>query len=844
MKAPRWKTIFLTAALLAGAGLSPGQVAQLTDFEPGTGIVVVRGTGKTNSHYELQWSPVLGESANWTWAGETLARADGQFEVVDDTLACPGFYRVAEKESISARNILPSAIDDGMDTYSRFLWSNRIIAPPDDSDYDVFLSGDAFTGEHVFGGAIGKEIDLLEINRRDAGEVACTWIPPRYWNSPVEDAKWVYVKSKDSAHGNQDTVIGRYAYACFDMSGGLDANLLGRTAAYNDDADIVNNRTNIANIPPAAFKILPDFKPGRAEYLNLAQEEHGNFDSLYDLAINASEAVYPNGLDNLVPCGMSIFRGSLFDTGTGSWVQPKASDEISRTEWEYYLTQSDEDAFQGINVADVAKAILDYVSTNQCPAGTDYPSPKNVPMFNEIQVRLKYTEEIGDDSANRKLEITITPEFWYPFPSKDNANGPTCTTEDITVSGGQSIYGNTDIWIPMALRPLSGGPPVFVTPEAQTATGFTVSSDWNSGKPKIAGPWNCTLEIYSTNLNSCVLLLNGFKFMQPLKLTAGSEVADLVFKSDGDKPNLMSSVTYVQPNTTIVIGAEVPDPRFNHNSTYWVRYKGEGFGTLGDYNKETILAIKATGISEPDVGHYAMYCRNGPMETPGELGFIPVGTWQTLDLFSIDAANLMRHVASSNETAAMEKAQSSSGNSTFYANGTINPNTHLTNVLSAAFRAMTVWGIPNWENTTLNSKAVSEDAADFIAGTIIEATKKGDYDQALGKGHAFGTSSDWVSAFTNGKYNFLANHFPRKNVREGLVRQTWGLFRPEDTLFTIVVVAQAIKEGQTGTIGQFDEADDMVIGEKRAAVLVWREPFPLETSRDCEMQSIAYKEFK
>jgi len=842
-KGSKWKSVWMAILVVSGGELSSGETPRLTDFSIGSETVVVRGTGEEKTCYELQWAPALaGETAIWTHAGETT-EIDGEFELVDNGLLRPGFYRVAEKGNMSAGNILELGLNEGMDTYNRFLWANHIISPPANSDYDVFLSGDAFTTEHTFGGTVGKDLDLLSLEHLAKGEVACTWIPHRYWDAPVEDAKWVHVTAKVPELGNRKTIVGRYAYACFDMSGGLDANLLGCTAAKNNDADIVNNRTNIANIPATAFRILSDIKPGQASRLNAEQEVHGNFNSLYDLAANATTTVYPDKLDNLVPYSMSVFRGSIFDPGNGSWIQPRPSDEISQDEWVNYLSTSTEDAFRRINAANLAMAIRDYVSGDAFPIGTDYPSPKNVPMFNEIQVKLKYTEDIGEENAVRKLIVTITPEFWYPFPSDDNKNGPTCQTENITIGGGQSPTGGTDIWIPMALRPVSGSAPVFVAPKTQTASGFSVVSSWNDGKPKATGPWKCTLDIVSTNLNSCALLINGVKFMQPLRLKLGDDIADAIFKSSGDKMNLMSGMTIIPPNTTLVVGAEVEDPRQNHDSASWTRYKGDGAGSIGEVNEQTILALKATGIVDPEVGDYAMYCRNGPMATPGELGFIPIGTWKTIDLFSLDAAYLMHHVASADESA-NRNGKHFPDTLPFYTNGTVNPNTQLTNVLSSVFRETTAWGIPNWENTSQNAKALTDDDADFIAGAIVEATKKGDYDQALGKGHAFGAGSDWVSAFAPSQYkNSLKNYFSRKNVREGLVRQTWGLFRPEDNLFAIVVVAQTIQEGPSGIIGKFNENDDSILGEKRAVALVWREPFPLYTNPKPTLRTIACKEF-
>ena len=72
------------------------------------------------------------------------------------------------------------------------------------------------------------------------------------------------------------------------------------------------------------------------------------------------------------------------------------------------------------------------------------------------------------------------------------------------------------------------------------------------------------------------------------------------------------------------------------------------------------------------------------------------------------------------------------------------------------------------------------------------------------------------------------------NQRESLIRNTWGLFSPEDSLFTVIVVAQAIKEGP-GAVGIWNADDDMVTGERRAVALVWRDPFKTGANLHHEM---------
>jgi hypothetical protein len=65
-----------------------------------------------------------------------------------------------------------------------------------------------------------------------------------------------------------------------------------------------------------------------------------------------------------------------------------------------------------------------------------------------------------------------------------------------------------------------------------------------------------------------------------------------------------------------------------------------------------------------------------------------------------------------------------------------------------------------------------------------------------------------------------------KNERESLIRNTWGLFNPNNTMFTVVVIAQTIKEGP-GRVGVWNPDEDMITGERRAVALVWRDPTPI-----------------
>jgi hypothetical protein len=221
-------------------------------------------------------------------------------------------------------------------------------------------------------------------------------------------------------------------------------------------------------------------------------------------------------------------------------------------------------------------------------------------------------------------------------------------------------------------------------------------------------------------------------------------------------------------------------------------------------------------ISKPfEAEGRCMYCRNGPMETPAELGFISVGkVWETIDICQPDALDMLALlVADTNLYYGWQ-----TNNHAFYTNGTINPNTRSTNVLASAFVDLPTHEVPNVDADVISVNQVDEDLAVFIARQITETTQSGAIDLA------FQAGTDWARIPAMQKNGALARGFGlNNNQRESLLRNTWGLFNPENSMFTVLVIAQTIKEGphQVGIWGD----DDLVTGERRLVALVWRDPF-------------------
>lgn len=792
--------------------------------------------------------------------------------------------------AMSARSILRTGIAQGMNAYSRMLWERNVIMPAGKPNYEMYLSGDdpRDSSDYEYSKKpIGDDVDLLGQYADQDREIARYWVPERYWDDKYVNnhAYWIYQKAYD--HVLKDwRIVGRYAYAIFDVSGGVDVNLLSRVA-HNGGEGGTTNRSNVRYFSEEAANSLDDVTGAMG--VGNAVEDYGGFDSFFEMRENLGKYIDVDNLDNLVPYSMSAFRGTSFYSG--SWTRPVNAEDLSEGDWVKLLAGTKDasvnrlehqmkDSLKTLSDADrkaIAKALMDFTSEDVAPEGLDYPSVKDVPMLNETKLELKLVEEPHDGGEDKpaystyKLVVTLDLETWFPFPTSKREGArfkiPAPVLKLVSGAGGG---GDASLAFRYAFTGISGY--TYNRPDFELkANDYTFTADWNEGKPqKMPDSFKYELDIKATCTG------NGWSDNEPGHLPQG---LTLVLQPQGTtKFSVEQDSTPVdEAELTLVnvkllqlkkgkeyppFSLEVPDPRMNHIPDLWIA--GEEKGSLGDWNDSAKRAIKENlGVSDPQAGDFAMFCRNGPLETPGDLGFIPVigakkalsAAWKTLDLFSLDAAWLMRQLVSKEEAdyarvdPVTRKKLSFPDTLPVYTNGTINPNTPLTNVLTAAFSDLTAMGIPGWDHTTQNKKKLTASEAKTIASRIIGYRSKGEYDDETtegleGDGYDFVSGSDWVIAFADSAWHKqlegVFNGRP-KNVREGLIRQTWGLFRPEDNLFVMIVVGQAIKEGPTGKIGEFKEEDDMVVGEKRAALLVWRDPFPVNDGEHLEMSTVLYK---
>lgn len=761
-------------------------------------------------------------------------------------------------EAQRGRQLVRTAFSAAMNDYSRHLLGLVMPVHPDD---EFFLSeppsGFGISGT---GGTIGGSgIELL------AGE-ALDWVPRKYTNAPynaitdVNNARWILVRENPTSSGGQNRILGRYAYAIFDMSGGIDANLIARDVSVaGNDARVASNR-----VRRSARQVPMGLLPEVLNYSKFKSLRRGwkGFDSLqmlikltdgryidgqtdfesgdmpaygrYPSAIRWSDpdrienypALASNLVSDLTPYSLSAFRGARYDQGSGSWTPYTLIDDT--TVWTTTLDLISSQFAPGWQ-AWIDDALYDYTHNDPVPRGTDYPSPKNVPMFNEVAGTLNLVEQadpLNPGYSDYFLEIELDFEFWYPFPSVDNNTGHTFELPSPTVGGSYSKLGTGEnIWIRIVLTPPATDNLNFQLGPLAPLPPVPVTARYSNGQPYLPGAsptFSYRLPIIRSGNTNLIeagarLMIQGVEVQEPIYLTRGTGInADMLPVGLPLSGAITLQDAAPEPAT---FARAVTDPRLNHLPGEWVD-ENNGNGSLNDMND----AMKPGGA---DYDAYIregtnMYCRNGPMETPAELGFISNGRkWETIDLCTPAAVEVLAPLVADTN---LFFSGTGGGNvwntdSVFYTNGTINPNTRSSNVLASVFYDLATQEVPNTETTVAGANPIDEETAQLIASQILQLTKAGKI------GTAFQAGSDWVQIPAMQQNGTLwSGHGLNNNQREALLRNTWGVFNPDNSLFTVVVVAQAIKEGPSN-VGIWDENEDMVTGERRAVALVWRDPF-------------------
>jgi len=720
-------------------------------------------------------------------------------------------------ESMRTRQIAQTAIASAMQDYLNAL---KQVSPAD-TEHDIFLSGDNANPpgiSHYYSG------ETIGNNRLVIGKVE-DWLLGYHLNDamgggdPTDEAlnaEWIWVRQEPGARSR---ILGRYAYACFDMSGLLDANLLG--TEYGAVIPLYGDATNRNNVRKIIYEALDkSVRSDQQEKLNIHQDIWKGFDT-------------PAALLNLTDGSWNDGKMGAINRWTGTdMVEGEGIDVSSLSAYSYSVLHKEDgggnlkipctssamlndpafdDILAGATRADVEKALADYEDADSLPqvGGPNYPSVEAVPMFNEIGAQVQLA---GNEVTGYNLIFRLKMEFWYPFPSEDNNNTDHFTVAPIAFGGGPSATGPTPIWLRFAGGTNNHTATIILEPGVPSPApsgNINVSADFNDGVPYYPDNVNPSGEIVYTVPLTAVgggplpanlhLFLRTLEIKGPIDLLdpGGNPVDATPAKSiEFDLTSIPAG--FPSGGSTVLKSKGIDDPRFNYDDGLWSE---EDPPTFAATNAATIAARSAakvnTGI-EP--GQY-FYCRNDLIERPAELGFLPAGTpWETLDIFNEDGIRLMNRVVCDEDA-----FDTLNTYDTYFTNGTINPYTRDPKVLNAAFFGLDEREVPNMPGALQVEDRMDTDLDPLVNAIMMSQTNNG----TAGWGTVFGMGGNLPDELN-------------KNVGISLMNRTWGLFSESDRLFVVVVIAQSIKEGSDASgEGNWDPNEDMITGERRAVALCW-----------------------
>ncbi len=754
-----------------------------------------------------------------------------------------------------AQTGIAAAVQDYLNEYMEAVKDKTDPSRRSDSKFTMFLSGarkTKFVSNLLYGNS-----DLWEGESYD-------WLPSFITSDRtididnVDKMKWIWIRQ--DPEDNSSRILGRYAYVCFNLSGGVDANLLGRDFGDEPPSNGYGAQTNRNNVrkmvlasiqdspstdrnlqfklaryqrmwqgfdTPAALDKLTDGKP------NVGSENSSDKDrwATYDMDESTVKGdANAAGLTKENKKYLSCY--SYAATHKTRDMQPFTPDSIQTGAQR--LTE-----LMGGNWEQVRQSLEDYLSNSPTPKGTHYPSVKAVPMFNEIKAEAQLVQAPG--TGKTQLQITITPEFWGPFPSQDTPSG-SYYLDAPEIGGGSSPSGDKDIWVHVRVTLEGGQGTAEATLQQVSVTPSRLSFPFSSSSEMVKKPHAPDKFVYLLDIGGIdnpdgpapVIKQLGIYSLSLMKeLTLKVEGGGAVDTTPSDQFTLMRTVALKPGGEAQARSREVKDPRLNHLEDMWDPARPQD-----SINDENTCLQEARNQAWNEMGYEPgkyMYCRNDMMVSPAELGYIPIYTgtpWMTLDIFSDDGIDDVMNNFIGDDGA--WEIMNDKKYDVYYTNGTINPYTRNVPVLAGAFRGIDAREVPNMEGEPKgNSDLIGEGRADDIAKELVKDTTP--------EGKAFDKAgpAGWTRALRNKGFEF------NKNERVALAHNTWGLFNESDTLVLAFVVAQSITEapGKVNPVGSWNEKEDMITGERWAVALCWMDSSkngPTD-SADREMDIIMFK---
>lgn len=533
------------------------------------------------------------------------------------------------------------------------------------------------------------------------------------------------------------------------------------------------------------------------------------------------EAYYSDGYDHhrydLANANWDGFANTLASSGLEAdasyfWTevgQTQAA-SIGGIPWLYYGSDTDVRRQVIANLIDYCDS--DNVATCDDADSPTYAGTELTPMLNEFNL-LARMENVG--TASCALTVTVTPEVVNIFPPEQILGNGGRMTLTLTLESTETGTRSLDL--------------VWPSQPAMPGHSYMVLSSI---------PGSIALDSTYVSLSNFRVRIDKAKFMNA---TGGLwDFARTEF----------SPVTSLSGASAAMISTETNDPRCNLLASQWTwevaGWQPMSLGTLG--YKNSVCLPNPGGDTDPEPGAVepwdvsTAYVRNGPMQSLWELGALHRGKpWQTLRLSRYDVAALKNTGLGDYALGDANILDQVKVDSRTEAKGRININTYNANVLRALFAGVRI-GCTYASPSAGGLVTISKDQGTEIGGTP-GAPLSG---QVLYRNGATGystASADLRMPFRNrGQLASCANVTtglasllglaPEKNndrLQEELLGKTANLLTTRQNFFTVIVVAQVIKDLPTGvkngTLGVYDAGIDRVLGQQRVMAVLYRDAF-------------------
>ncbi len=581
-----------------------------------------------------------------------------------------------------------------------------------------------------------------KLNRWQIGDVYRLLLP-----------EWTNVVAADGQ------VVGRIGFLVLNASGLLDANFVGGT----------NRGIGASPAEIQLGKLFDETEVINQNRLALDRQDDGRYETLQDFGHWATN----RGLGRW-PAHFVTYSAFSDRTNTGAYIGPNMA------LWDENQIRG---AFTNSGINDPThlnhlwQALLDYVDADSVPRNLNGPGTEAVPMINEVRLRNRVLP--GMTNSWQGIDI----EWFYPYVVAANP-------------------GSYRMNYAIEFSPGDNGDPVFVPANVSGSESFYVGGTGVYG-------------VVTVDRNKHPSELIQVSSIAPTRIHYVANVRVWITLEDG---TAVDSVTNglglplaIDINPVVVgmhsSGIECADPRFNWLtpaapgvlSAHWRRRYPPGIGTIGEPNGAMLARFTDTAAYNID-RDASMYVANRPLQSVGELGFLPYAPWQTIQLCDRPRPENNPPENSRHNVLKFFRVREN-GDRPW--RGLVNINTQVRDVLATLFYEM-----PREEYLDGNARAplTWSNAVDLAEYVIAN----GPYASVADLGRLGG----WTSVVSSARQSEL--------VTEALIRNTAELVGTRQQYFVIFLAAEVTRNVELPT-GEFMTS---VLAGQRAVAEVWRDPEP------------------